>query len=248
MKQGFVFLCNDITEPECLKRLLLGGKEKYANRVNGLQIGDRLVLYNYDSKKLHGIFEAVTEVTENIEADAWNGEFPVQVKMKVARKCKPLSRDDIVADGYLKENIKFDRNGRPTTRLSADTVAYLEKVFTSTKRVRVYEDGHRLRTKDGHYVRSKPEQKIDDWLYKHRIVHAYESDIPGAKRCDFEIPTIDGPIYIEYWGLTDAKYLKDKKHKQEIYHKHNLKLIELEPNDLKNLDRILGNALLNKSN
>ena len=245
-KKGFIFLCSDITEPECFKRKLFGGKEKYANRVKGLEIGDHLYLYNYNSKKLHGIFESTSEVTENIQGDAWEHEFPCQVKVKQIKKCKPLSRDDIASDDYLNDHIKFDRAGRPSSRLVPETVEYLEWLLQTDKRVRVYEDGAKIRTEDGHYVRSKPEKQIDDWLYANRIVHAYETAIPGAKRCDFEIPRENGSIYIEYWGLNSRSYLRDKKAKQKIYKEHDLKLIELEQKDLKNLDKVLGEKFLSR--
>ena len=40
-------------------------------------------------------------------------------------------------------------------------------------------------------VRSKAEQKIDDWLYENGIVHAYEAPV-GSDRCDFMVPTKEG--------------------------------------------------------
>jgi hypothetical protein len=48
----------------------------------------------------------------------------------------------------------------------------------------------KIRTQDGHYVRSKAEAMIDDWLYHSGIVHAYERKLPIAEDmvCDFWIP------------------------------------------------------------
>ncbi len=68
------------------------------------------------------------------------------------------------------------------------------------------------RATDGHFVRSKAEMLIDNWLYMAEIVHAYERKLPVEEDayCDFYIPT--GKVYIEYWGYEeDSKYLKRKE-------------------------------------
>ena len=100
------------------------------------------------------------------------------------------------------------------------------------------------RAQDGHYVRSKSELIIDNWLYVSKIVHAYERKLPieEALYCDFYIPT--GKVYIEYWGLDDDKYYNRKNKKLEIYKKYNLNLIELFEKDVSNLDDTLPAKLL----
>ncbi len=103
----------------------------------------------------------------------------------------------------------------------------------------------KLRTTDGHYVRSKAEMLIDNWLYMAEIVHAYERKLPIEEEvyCDFYIPT--GKVYIEYWGYeNDSKYLHRKAQKQEIYKQYGFKLIELEDKDVQNLDDVLPRMLL----
>lgn len=101
------------------------------------------------------------------------------------------------------------------------------------------------RTEDGHYVRSKAELIIDNWLYNKEIVHAYEKKLPTEENLlsDFYIPK--GRIYIEYWGYENQeKYLKRKKIKQNIYKKYKFNLIELNDKDVQNLDDILPKRLL----
>lgn len=101
------------------------------------------------------------------------------------------------------------------------------------------------RATDGHFVRSKAEMLIDNWLYMAEIVHAYERKLPVEEELysDFYIPT--GKVYIEYWGYeNDSKYLARKKEKQAIYAKYNFNLIELEDKDVQNLDDILPRLLL----
>jgi len=101
------------------------------------------------------------------------------------------------------------------------------------------------RAADGHFVRSKAEMLIDNWLYMAEIVHAYERKLPIEEDvyCDFYIPT--GKVYIEYWGYeNDPKYLNRKKEKQRLYEKYGFNLIELEDKDVQNLDDILPRMLL----
>jgi hypothetical protein len=101
------------------------------------------------------------------------------------------------------------------------------------------------RATDGHFVRSKAEMLIDNWLYMAEIVHAYERKLPVEEDvyCDFYIPT--GKVYIEYWGYDDnPKYLKRKETKKEIYEKYGFNLIELRDKEVQNLDDILPRLLL----
>ena len=105
-----------------------------------------------------------------------------------------------------------------------------------------------FRTPDGHYVRSRGEIMIDDFLYKNGIVHAYERklNIDEEMYCDFYIPT--EKLYIEYWGLEEnQKYQERKKVKLELYSKYNFKLIEINNSDIENLDEKLA-AKLRKYN
>ncbi|MCF6335761.1 MAG: hypothetical protein L3J12_08475, partial [Spirochaetales bacterium] len=100
------------------------------------------------------------------------------------------------------------------------------------------------RTTDGHYVRSKAEMIIDNWLYMTEIAHAYERKLPIEEPgyCDFYIPK--GKVYIEYWGYeNDENYLERKKKKIELYNKYNFHLIELDDKAVKNLDDVLPRLL-----
>ena len=101
------------------------------------------------------------------------------------------------------------------------------------------------RATDGHFVRSKAEMIIDNWLYMAEIVHAYERKLPIEEDVysDFYIPT--GKVYIEYWGYeNNEKYLSRKKQKLELYKKYDFNLIELMDKDVLNLDDVLPRMLL----
>jgi len=100
------------------------------------------------------------------------------------------------------------------------------------------------RTPDGHMVRSRAEVMIDDFLYKNKIVHAYERklNIDEEMYCDFYIP--EKKLYIEFWGLEEnEKYLDRKKTKLDLYAKYKFNLIEINNNDMENLDEKLASKL-----
>jgi hypothetical protein len=101
------------------------------------------------------------------------------------------------------------------------------------------------RATDGHWVRSKAEALIDNWLYMSGLVHAYERLLPIEEEvyCDFYIPS--GKVYIEYWGIENDKKYEDRKQvKRDIYKKYSLNLIELNEEHIKNLDDELPKLLL----
>ena len=103
-----------------------------------------------------------------------------------------------------------------------------------------------LRTTDGHWVRSKAEVMIDNWLYMAELVHAYERRLPIEEEmyCDFYVPA--GKVYIEYWGLeNNPEYAERKKAKKSLYQKYEFKLIELSDTEIRNLDDYLPRMLLN---
>jgi len=107
----------------------------------------------------------------------------------------------------------------------------------------------KLRTKDGHVVRSRAEVIIDNALYDYGLAHAYERKLPIEENVysDFYIPSKNGgkAVYLEYWGLeNDEKYQQRKKVKLDIYKKYNLNLIELEDKHIENLDDYLPKFLL----
>ncbi|MGC4096119.1 MAG: hypothetical protein QM706_03295 [Nitrospira sp.] len=108
----------------------------------------------------------------------------------------------------------------------------------------------KIKTKDGHLVRSKSEKIIDDFLFDKGIVHAYEKKLPVQENIysDFYIPIGKNQpldIYIEFWGLeNNQKYLERKNFKIGIYNKHKFNLIELVEKDIEDLEEVLTQKLL----
>lgn len=110
------------------------------------------------------------------------------------------------------------------------------------------------KTQDGHFVESELEIKVDDILFTNNIVHAYSVKVDEIFErtviCDWYIPVLPNKgIYIELWGIKgDEKYNKNKKEKIELYNKHNLKLIEIEYDELKDNTQRLKSVLISTIN
>uniref|UniRef100_A0A0C9QUJ9 TSA: Wollemia nobilis Ref_Wollemi_Transcript_8409_966 transcribed RNA sequence n=1 Tax=Wollemia nobilis TaxID=56998 RepID=A0A0C9QUJ9_9CONI len=97
---GYIFVCNNDTMQEDLKRQLFGLPQRYRDSVRAITPGLPLFLYNYTTHQLHGIYEAVSFGGSNIDPTAWEdkkckGEsrFPAQVRIRVRKVCKPLEED-----------------------------------------------------------------------------------------------------------------------------------------------------------
>ena len=104
----------------------------------------------------------------------------------------------------------------------------------------------KYRCRDGHYVRSRAELLIDNWLHAERISHVYEKQVtfPNNEKCLCDFYLHDHGAYIEFWGKTDDYYIKRKNIKTELYKTlKNIKLIELDDKSLENLDDILENYI-----
>ncbi len=127
----------------------------------------------------------------------------------------------------------------------------LNKIMLDNKNTNDKEDDFRAkfkaeyRTNTGHFVRSRAEVIIANWLYSEYIAFAYERRVPIEEDmyCDFYIPK--GKIYIEFWGYEDnEKYLDRKNKKLELYKKYDFKLIEIDNDSINNLDDFLPKELI----
>lgn len=97
---GYIFVCNNDTMQENLKRQLFGLPPRYRDSVRAITPGLPLFLYNYTTHQLHGIFEASGFGGSNIDPTAWEdkkckGEsrFPAQVRIRIRKMCKALEED-----------------------------------------------------------------------------------------------------------------------------------------------------------
>ncbi|PNY01790.1 N-rich protein [Trifolium pratense] len=97
---GYIFVCNNDTMAENLKRQIFGLPPRYRDSVRTITPGLPLFLYNYSTHQLHGIFEAASFGGSNIDPTAWEdkkcpGEsrFPAQVQVITRKICEPLEED-----------------------------------------------------------------------------------------------------------------------------------------------------------
>ncbi|XP_044479716.1 B2 protein-like [Mangifera indica] len=95
---GYIFVCNNETMQEDLRRQLFGLPQKYKDSVRAITPGLPLFLYNYTAHQLHGVFQAVSFGGSNIDPTAWEdkkcrGEsrFPAQIGLRPHEKAYEAS-------------------------------------------------------------------------------------------------------------------------------------------------------------
>lgn len=106
----------------------------------------------------------------------------------------------------------------------------------------------RYKTRDGHYVRSRGEVMIDNFLFTARVPHAYELEVHLSKDTvmlpDFVVLTPKGNVYIEFWGLEgQSDYDSNTEKKKRLYKEYELELIDVSPSNLDDLDAYLSKEL-----
>lgn len=89
-ERGFIMLCDDLTEGECLKRNLFGDKARRLQELDEVKPGDVGLLLNINKDELIGIFQACSEAQLHIEPDAWGGRFAAQVRVELVGKLQRL--------------------------------------------------------------------------------------------------------------------------------------------------------------
>ncbi|KAM0866264.1 hypothetical protein ACQ4PT_042754 [Festuca glaucescens] len=107
-----IFGCTNSTIAECHARQLFGLPRSHLSYVQNIKEGLPLFLFNYDDRRLHGIYEAAANGKYCPESNAWtyNGNektnYPAQVAMRVRTWCVPLEeskfRDAIIGNYYQK--------------------------------------------------------------------------------------------------------------------------------------------------
>ena len=139
------------------------------------------------------------------------------------------------------------RNGKIVGGISLE---WLLKVIYKIEVRNDYPDDFRLkypptmRAEDGHMVRSRGELLIDNWLYHHRITHAYEPYAPIKEYLISDFYLNEHDVYIEYWGREDEEYIERRKEKERLYQEYKLDLIPIENEDIERLDDVLSRILL----
>lgn len=100
-----------------------------------------------------------------------------------------------------------------------------------------------IRGTDGHFLDSDKEKEIDNLLFQLAIPHAIHYQVAEiterAVIADWYIPVLsDKGIYVEYFGMDNNDYLKNRKEKEELYEKYKLKLIKIEKFETSDTQRL----------
>ncbi|EES15526.1 hypothetical protein BDA96_08G009100 [Sorghum bicolor] len=105
-----IFGCTNNTIQECHSRQLFGLPKSHISYVRNIKEGLSLFLFNYDDRRLYGIYEAAGNGKFCPESNAWSHDsksktnYPAQVAMRVRLWCFPLAEDQfrnaIIANYY----------------------------------------------------------------------------------------------------------------------------------------------------
>jgi hypothetical protein len=184
----------------------------------------------------------VRDVNANWYRGADNWRYLLQDVYPPKRGWLFTPRDDTLRrPGVVRELILGDES-RPSDRHDPTAPPTSESRDAATDFRRRYPAPYRA--DDGHYVRSKAELTICNWLHYNGIPHAYERKLPVPEDVisDFYVG-IGQTCYIEYWGLEGAEYQRRRIEKMRVYRAHRLNLIELTEADVTKLDDVLPQRL-----
>ncbi|GLJ26858.1 hypothetical protein SUGI_0524920 [Cryptomeria japonica] len=122
---GVIFMCNRKTRQTCFQFSLFGLPGSQIKLVRRIVPGTKLFLFVLDSRELQGIFEATSNGGFNLDAMAFVGAFPSQVRFRICKECKPLAEKDFreaIKDNYFAHN-KF------SNELTSQQVSSLIQLF-----------------------------------------------------------------------------------------------------------------------
>ena len=216
--------------------------------------GSQNILGPYDIAKHFNI--QATDLNKILNELGWvekagKGWKPTTLGVSMKASYKGMSSDDKSYVNWPKSILQNDILRKAVSDYSGDSSSSTDSNIQEFRQ----KYPARIRTTDGHMVRSRGELVIDNYLYYAGLAHGYERRLPVEEEiyCDFYLHK--NKICIEYWGLeTDSKndseynkrYEERKKKKQEIYQKYKdrFTLIELDNNQVDNLDDCLPQELL----
>ncbi|XP_047325972.1 ring canal kelch homolog [Impatiens glandulifera] len=110
---AIIFGCKHNTIQECYNNLLFGLPAPHFAYVRNVKPGMPLFLFNYSDRRLHGVFEAVSQGQLNISPYAWTDgsyytPYEAQVKVRVVTQCNPINEESfkpIIASNYYDERL-----------------------------------------------------------------------------------------------------------------------------------------------
>ncbi|XP_007024946.2 PREDICTED: uncharacterized protein LOC18596430 isoform X3 [Theobroma cacao] len=126
---GAIFISNNSTKKECLRRKIFALPSSQYHFVKQVKAGMILFLFEFERRELHGVFQACSDGAMNILPHAFSSsgkEFPAQVKVNPMWNCLPLSENefrDAIRENYF-SRYKFNFG------LSEDQVRRLLLLFS----------------------------------------------------------------------------------------------------------------------
>ena len=242
-QKGYVFLCNNQTERECLDRRVFGLPESMRDRALQVRKGDILFLLNYQMNRLHGVFEAASDGGIDVAPYAFGGRYPAQVRVKRKMDCRWVDKGTLLPL-IKKRLIRMSRRGVLVfpDRLGPRLIDELYRVFLEIPlEFRRTKDALGFKAKDGHLTNSYGERLVDDWLCAHlpyRHLYSFPRELGGqVTRCDWYVPDLG--LHIEYWEEPRPIYTDTVHLKQKLYADHSLKVVNLYEEDLPSLNRVI---------
>lgn len=243
----YIFKCNRTTGGRVFHENLFGAPaEVFKPVVSKVQEGDYLFLWLIEERKLYGVWKAQSRGQYNpIAFPEAAGKFP-----SVVYASRLLNVETGLDESMLRSMCAFDGSAPPYS-IPYENGQNLLRAFQSialgksSREEPKSGDVGTLLTEDGHWVRSKDEARIDDWLFNHKLTHAYEYRVQRGqqyRKCDFYLPAYQ--VYIEYWGMIGKRdYDKSRREKIEFYKQAGLTLVELYPKDMEMLSEIVKSKL-----
>ncbi|XP_058097176.1 uncharacterized protein LOC131242501 [Magnolia sinica] len=106
---GAIFMSNRATKDECFIRRIFGLPASQTSFVKRVKMGMMLFLFEFEERKLYGVFEASSDGAINIAPCAFNsyGKFSAQIRFKIIWHCRPLSEHEFceaIKDNYYTHN------------------------------------------------------------------------------------------------------------------------------------------------
>eukprot|EP00249_Psilotum_nudum_P021022 c27939_g1_i1 orf=901-3516(-) len=125
---GLIFMCNNRIRKSCFRHGVFGMPLAKKDLVDQVIPTTKLFLFEFESRKLWGIYEATTYSGIDLERDAYRVSevpFPAQVRFRVYKKCEPLQERDF--SEAIKEN--YFRPTKFSFELTEDQVLKLIQLF-----------------------------------------------------------------------------------------------------------------------
>ncbi|KAH0750984.1 hypothetical protein KY290_030216 [Solanum tuberosum] len=111
---GFIFLCNRETKLDCFRFRVFGVGSNKKEMVEKIKSGTKLFLFDIELRLLYGVYEATSTGGINLEAHAFGGKFPAQVKFQIFKECLPLQEYSFrhaIMNNYHRRKFEPELNG-----------------------------------------------------------------------------------------------------------------------------------------